>query len=50
MLQKVIPGEKRPLSWVAGPQGVRRPEMTPMRDVRRAARRQATLLDPPDGI
>jgi len=50
MLQKVVAGEKRPLSWVAGPQGVLSPEMTPMREIKQAARRQATLLDPPDKI
>jgi regulator of extracellular matrix RemA (YlzA/DUF370 family) len=35
---------------VAGPQGVLSPEMTPMREIKQAARRQATLLDPPDKI
>jgi NADH-quinone oxidoreductase subunit B len=50
MLQKVVAGEKRPLSWVAGPQGISSPEMTPMRDLKRTGRRQATLLDPPDRI
>jgi NADH-quinone oxidoreductase subunit B len=47
MLQKVVAGEKRPLSWVAGPQGILRPEMTSMRETKRTGRRQATLLDPP---
>jgi NADH-quinone oxidoreductase subunit B len=50
MLRKVVAGEKRPLSWVAGPKGVFRPEMTPMREIKRTSRRQANLLDPPDGI
>ncbi len=50
MLQKVVAGEKRPLSWVAGPQGILRPGMTPMRETKRTGRRQATLLDPPDKI
>jgi len=50
MLQKVVAGEKRPLSWVAGPQEVLSPEMTPMREIKRTGRRQATLLDPPDRI
>ena len=50
MLQKVVAGEKRPLSWVAGPQEVLSPEMTPMREIKRTGRRQATLLDPPDMI
>ena len=50
MLQKVVAGEKRPLSWVAGPQEVLSPEMTPMREIKRTGRRMATLLDPPDRI
>jgi hypothetical protein len=50
MLQKVVAGEKRPLSWVAGPREVLSPEMTPMREIKRTGRRMATLLDPPDRI
>ena len=48
MLQKVVAGERRPLSWVAGPKGVERPETTPMRDAKRAHRQAQELLRPPD--
>jgi NADH-quinone oxidoreductase subunit B len=50
MLQHVVAGEKRPLSWVMGPKGVSRPEMASMREIKAAARRRATLFDPPDRI
>ena len=50
MLQKVVGGERRPLSWVAGAKGVERPETAPMRDAKRAARQAQELLRPPDEI
>ncbi len=50
LLQKAAGAEKRPLSWVAGPQGVSRPEMKAMREIKAAGRGRATLLDPPDRI
>ena len=50
LLQQVVGLEKRPLSWVAGPRGVEKPEMTPRRDVMRSARRAEKLLRPPDEI
>jgi NADH-quinone oxidoreductase subunit B len=50
LLQQVIAGEKRPLSWVVGPQDVVKPEMTPMRDTKKATRRLEKFLRPPDGI
>ena len=50
LLQQVVGHERRPLSWVAGPRGVEKPEMTPMRDVMRPARQAETLLRPPDEI
>jgi NADH-quinone oxidoreductase subunit B len=42
--------EKRPLSWVVGPQGIYRPEMPDQRDLNRAERQQQTILRPPDVI
>jgi NADH-quinone oxidoreductase subunit B len=42
--------EKRPLSWVLGPQGVERPERPSMRDLMRAERRRTTALRPPDEV
>lgn len=40
LLQKAVGTERRPLSWVIGPQGVVRPEMPSMRDLKRHERRQ----------
>jgi len=50
LLQKAVGTEKRPLSWVIGPQGIYRPSMPSMRDEQTAARREATSLRPPDEI
>ncbi len=50
LLQKAVGTEKRPLSWVVGPQGVYRPQMPSMRDLKRPARQQATELRPPDHV
>jgi len=50
LLQQAVAKEKRPLSWVIGPQGVDKPGRTPMRDVKRAERAGATLLRPPDEL
>jgi NADH-quinone oxidoreductase subunit B len=50
MLREKVGQERRPLSWVAGPQDVVRPEMPSMRDLKREARKKATILRPPDEI
>jgi NADH-quinone oxidoreductase subunit B len=50
LLQKLVGSEKRPLSWVAGPQGVIRPSLPAMRDVKRPERQKATVLRPTDEI
>jgi len=50
MLQDRVGQERRPLSWVVGPQGVIRPEKVSMRDLKRDQRRQATTFPTPDGI
>jgi len=50
MLSKAVGKEKRPLSWVVGPQGVYRPEMPVMRDLKRADRQAQTTLSPPDKV
>lgn len=44
LLQKAVGSERRPLSWVIGPQGVYRPELGSQRDLKRAARQQMTEL------
>jgi NADH-quinone oxidoreductase subunit B len=50
LLQQVVSHERRPLSWVAGPGGVEKPEMAARRDMKRSGRIAATLLRPPDEI
>ncbi len=50
LLQKVVGSEKRPLSWVVGPQGVDRPPRPTMRDLKRDERRKATVLRSPDEV
>jgi NADH-quinone oxidoreductase subunit B len=50
LLQKAVGTEKRPLSWVVGPQTVRRAEMPSLRDLKRAERRQLTVLRPQSQI
>lgn len=50
MLREKVGKERRPLSWVAGPQGVVRPEMPCKRDLKREERQKATVLRPPDEV
>ncbi len=50
LLNKLVGNEKRPLSWVVGPQEVIRPEMPSQRDLKRPERIQATNLRPPDEV
>ncbi len=50
LLREKVGKERRPLSWVAGPQGVVRPEMPSMRDLKCEERRKATILRPMDEV
>ncbi len=50
LLQKAVGSEKRPLSWVVGEQGVYRPPMPSMRDLKRPARQQTGDLRTPDQV
>jgi NADH-quinone oxidoreductase subunit B len=50
LLREKVGRERRPLSWVAGPQGVIRPEMPSQRDLKREERKKATILRSPDEI
>ena len=50
LLQKAVGTEKRPLSWVVGPQVVSRPPMPSMRDLKRPARQQLVELRTPDQV
>jgi len=50
LLQQAVGKEKRPLSWVMGPQGVERMSAPSMRDMKREERRKVTDLRPPDEV
>jgi NADH-quinone oxidoreductase subunit B len=50
LLQAMVGTERRPLSWVAGPQGIVRPEMPSMRDLKRPVRKAQTILRPQDEV
>lgn len=50
LLRDKVGKERRPLSWVVGPQGVLRPEMPSMRDLKLEERRKATILRSPDEV
>jgi NADH-quinone oxidoreductase subunit B len=50
LLQKAVASEKRPLSWVVGPQGVIKMDKPSLRDLMGPERRQQTDLASPDGI
>lgn len=50
MLQEMVGSERRPLSMIVGPQEVVRSPMPSMRDVKREARMQATILPSPEEV
>lgn len=50
MLRDKVGQEKRPLSWVIGPQGIVKPEMPSMRDMKREERKKMTEIRPPDQV
>ncbi|MDE8350166.1 MAG: NADH-quinone oxidoreductase subunit B [Acidocella sp.] len=50
LLQRSIGTDRRPLSWVVGPQGVEKLERPSFRDLKREARRAATDLPSPDHV
>jgi NADH-quinone oxidoreductase subunit B len=50
LLQKAVGNEKRPLSWVVGPQGVSKLGLPSQRDAKRAERQNMTDLRSPDEI
>jgi NADH-quinone oxidoreductase subunit B len=50
MLREQVGKERRPLSWIAGPQNIVRPEKPCMRDLKREERKQATVLRSPDEV
>jgi NADH-quinone oxidoreductase subunit B len=50
LLGDTVGKERRPLSWVLGPQGVQKMAMPAQRDLKRAERQQITLLRTPDKV
>ncbi len=50
LLQDLVGKEKRPLSWMIGPQGIVRPMMPSMRDLKDPERQKVSVLRPPDEI
>src|ERR1035441_7253998 len=50
LLQTAVGTERRPLSWVVGPQETTRPAMPSMRDLKRTLRQQATDLRTQDRV
>ncbi|HEY1948963.1 MAG TPA: NADH-quinone oxidoreductase subunit B family protein [Bryobacteraceae bacterium] len=50
LLREAVGNEKRPLSWVVGPQGVEKPPMPSMRDAKWESRQQLTVLRTPDQV
>lgn len=50
MLNERVGNERRPLSWVIGPQGVEYPEETSKRDEKYEERSKMTDLRPPDEV
>ena len=50
LLQDLAGKERRPVSWIVGPQGVVKPPVPIMRDLKRPRRKQVTELRSPDEI
>jgi NADH-quinone oxidoreductase subunit B len=50
LLQNSIQAERRPLSWMVGPQGVTKMPALSMRDAKREARMASTDLRTPDSV
>ena len=50
LLVNAVGNEKRPLSWIVGPQGTHRREMPSMRDLKRPERQKQTDLATPDTV
>jgi len=50
LLQRVVAGERRPLSWVAGPKGIERQEFPSMKETKQASRAGQERFRSPDEI
>lgn len=50
LLRDAVGKERRPLSWIVGPQGIMKPQRPSIRDIKRASRQQAAALRSPDEV
>jgi NADH-quinone oxidoreductase subunit B len=50
LLQQAIGTDRRPLSWMVGPQGIEKTPRPSLRDLKRAERKIATVLRSPDEV
>jgi NADH-quinone oxidoreductase subunit B len=50
LLRDAVGKEKRPLSWMVGPQDVEKPILSPRRDIKRTDRQNIENLRPPDEV
>jgi NADH-quinone oxidoreductase subunit B len=50
LLQQAIGTDRRPLSWMVGPQGIEKTSRPSLRDLKRAERKIATVLRSPDEV
>jgi NADH-quinone oxidoreductase subunit B len=50
LLREAVGNEKRPLSWIVGPQNIERGPRPSMRDLKRPERQRATILRSPDEL
>jgi len=50
LLRNAVGSERRPLSWVVGPQGAYRLELPAQREAKRVARQRVTTLARPDAV
>jgi NADH-quinone oxidoreductase subunit B len=50
MLRESVGKEKRPLSWVVGPQGIQKSQMPSMKELKRKERMKMTKITPPTEI
>ena len=50
LLQQAIGEERRPLSWIVGPQGVQRAQRPSQRDIHRSERQREQVLPGPDHV
>ncbi len=50
LLSQQVGKEKRPLSWMVGPQGIVKPERVSLRDLKREERNKLTDLPTPDHV